>query len=309
MVWGGGGGGGCAAVGNAAAAVAAGYADVVVVFRSVTQNAYARRGAEATVNGQAALMWPYGMISPAQMVALRVRRFMHVHGVTQDALRAVALAAYCHAQRNPRALMHGRPLSAEAYDESRWIVEPFHIYDCCMANDGAAAVIVTSAERARDLRQPPAYVWAAAQGATEGYGQWNLQNDPEFASANVAGIATRLWKAADITPDEVDVVQIYDHFTGGVVMSLCEHGFISPDEANEFLVVGNLIAPGGKLPLNTSGGSIAECNIHGMQLIGEAARQLRGTSTSQVEGAQLSFVNSGSLVTPTSNLLLGASPS
>src|SRR4029434_6966130 len=138
MQWGGGGGGGSAAVGNAAAAVAAGYADCVVVFRALAQGQFQRFGAApppATASGEAALTFPYGLISPAQRFAMKVMRYMHDHGIRQEAQRAIALASYHHAQANPRAVMHGRPLSAEAYDASRWIVEPFRLFDCCMEND------------------------------------------------------------------------------------------------------------------------------------------------------------------------------
>src|SRR5258705_10008497 len=139
MQWGGGGGGGSAAVGNAAAAVAAGYADCVVVFRALAQGQFQRFGAAppgGAVSGEAALTFPYGLISPAQRFAMRVMRFMHDPGGRRDAQRASALAANNHAQANPRAVMHGRPLTAEAYDASRWIVEPFRLFDCCMENDG-----------------------------------------------------------------------------------------------------------------------------------------------------------------------------
>jgi len=168
MQWGGGGGGGSAAVGNAAAAIAAGYADCVVVFRALAQGQFQRFGAAppaATVSGEAALTFPYGLISPAQRFAMRVMRFMHEHGIRADAQRAIALASYHHAQSNPRAVMHGRPLTPEAYDASRWIVEPFRLFDCCLENDGAAALILVAAERARDLRRPPAYLLGVAQGS------------------------------------------------------------------------------------------------------------------------------------------------
>src|SRR5712692_7058594 len=146
MFWGGGGGGGSGAIGNAAAAIAAGYAEHVVVFRALAQGEFGRFGQAAPmrmISGDFAYTMPYGLLSPAQMFAMRVRRFMHEHNVAQDALAAVALASYHHAQRNPRAVMYGRPLTREAYDQSRWIVEPFRLYDCCLENDGGAAVILT----------------------------------------------------------------------------------------------------------------------------------------------------------------------
>jgi acetyl-CoA acetyltransferase len=307
MQWGGGGGGGSAAVGNAAAAVAAGYADCVVVFRALAQGQFQRFGAAppgGTVSGEAALTFPYGLISPAQRFAMRVMRFMHDHGVRPEAQRAIALAAYHHAQSNPRAVMHGRPLSAEAYDASRWIVEPFRLYDCCMENDGAAALVLVSAERARDLRRPPAYVLGVAQGS-EYRNAARGHNAPTYASASFTTVAPHLWAMAGLGPKDVSVVQSYENFTGGVLMSLVEHGFFAAEEANEFLTFETLIAPRGRLPLNTSGGNLAECYMHGLELQVEAVRQLRGQSTSQVEGARVGLVISGPMVTPVSSMLLG----
>jgi acetyl-CoA acetyltransferase len=307
MQWGGGGGGGSAAVGNAAAAVAAGYADCVVVFRALAQGQFQRFGAAppgGTVSGEAALTFPYGLISPAQRFAMRVMRFMHDHGVRPEAQRAIALASYYHAQANPRAVMHGRPLTPQAYDASRFIVEPFRLFDCCMENDGAAALVLVSAERARDLRRPPAYLLGVAQGS-EYRNAARGHNAPTYASSSFTTVAPHLWEMAGLGPKDVHVVQSYENFTGGVLMSLVEHGFFAPEEANDFLTVENLIAPGGRLPLNTSGGNLAECYMHGLELQIEAVRQLRGESTSQVPGARVGLVISGPMVTPVSSMLLG----
>ena len=307
MQWGGGGGGGSAAVGNAAAAIAAGYADCVVVFRALAQGQFQRFGAAppgGTVSGEAALTFPYGLISPAQRFAMRVMRFMHDHGVRPEAQRAIALACYHHAQANPRAIMHGRPLTAEAYDASRWIVEPFRLFDCCMENDGAAALLLVSAERARDLRRPPAYLLGVAQGS-EYRNAARGHNAPTYASSSFTTVAPHLWEMAGLGPKDVHAVQSYENFTGGVLMSLVEHGFFAPEEANDFLVPENLIAPSGRLPLNTSGGNLAECYMHGLELQIEAVRQLRGESTSQVPGARVGLVISGPMVTPVSSMLVG----
>ena len=235
---------------------------------------------------------------------MRVMRFMHDHGVRQEAQRAIALASYHHAQANPRAVMHGRPLTAEAYDASRWIVEPFRLFDCCMENDGAAALVLVSAERARDLRRPPAYLLGVAQGS-EHRNAARGHNAPVYASSSFTTVAPHLWEMAGLGPKDVDVVQSYENFTGGVLMSLVEHGFFAPEEANDFLTPENLIAPGGRLPLNTSGGNLAECYMHGLELQIEAVRQLRGESTSQVPGARTALVISGPMVTPVSSMLLG----
>jgi acetyl-CoA acetyltransferase len=308
MQWGGGGGGGSAAVGNAAAAIAAGIADCVVVYRALAQGQFGRFGSGArrdTVSGDAALWLPYGLMSPAQMFAMRATRLMHEHGIRQEAFRAVALACYQHAQTNPRAIMHGRPLTPAGYDTSRWIVEPFHLYDCCLENDGAAALLLVSAERARDLRQPPAFLLGAAQGSENRAGAGS-HNNPDYATASFKTVAPRLYRMAGVTANDIDVVQSYENFTAGVVMSLIEHGFFSYEEANEFCTLENFSAPGGKLPLNTSGGNLAECYMHGLELQIEAVRQIRGQSTAQVPGAALALVGSGPMVTPVSDMILGS---
>ena len=308
MQWGGGGGGGSAAVGNAAAAVAAGLADCVVVFRALAQGQFQRFGSAppaATASGEAALTFPYGLISPAQRFAMRVTRFLHKHGIPRETQRAIALASYHHAQSNPRAVMHGRPLTAEDYDAARWIVEPFRLFDCCMENDGAAALIVVPSEEARDFRHKPAYLLGSAQGSEYRNGARG-HNAPLYATASFTTVAPHLYQMAGVGPADVDVVQSYENFTGGVLMSLVEHGFFTAAEAADFLTLDNLIAPHGKLPLNTSGGNLAECYMHGLELVIEAVRQLRGESTSQVPDARVSMVISGPMVTPVSSLILGA---
>src|SRR5262252_8960084 len=308
MQWGGGGGGGAAAVGNAAAAVATGLSECVVVFRALAQGQFARFGLGAqtpAVSGEQAFTFPYGLMSPAQRFAMRAMRFMHDHGVRQEACRAIALASYHHAQANPRAVMHGRPLTPQMYDASRWIVEPFRLYDCCMENDGAAAVIVVSAERARDLRPRPAYLLGIAQGS-EHRNAARGHNAPLYATSSFTTVAPQLYEMAGVGPKDVQVVQSYENFTGGVLMSLVEHGFFAAEEANDFLRMENLLAPLGRLPLNTSGGNLAECYMHGLELQIEAVRQLRGESTSQVADARVSMVISGPMVTPVSSVIFGS---
>ncbi|MGH7820080.1 MAG: thiolase C-terminal domain-containing protein, partial [Candidatus Binatia bacterium] len=213
MQWGAGGAGGSAAVANAAAAVVAGLASCVVVFRSLAQGQFGRFGAGprlSRVGGELAFSVPYGVLSPAQMFAMRAQRLLHERGVSAAAFRAVALASYHHAQRNPRAVMHGRPLTAEAYDASRWIVEPLRLYDCCLESDGAAALLLVPAERARDLAQPPVHLLAAAQGA--GYRDTaSCHNAPDYASSCFRTVAPRLYEMAGVSPRDVDVVQSYEN--------------------------------------------------------------------------------------------------
>jgi acetyl-CoA acetyltransferase len=311
MQWGGGGGGGAAAVGNAAAAVATGVADCVVVFRALAQGQFARfglGGQTATVSGEQAFTFPYGMISPGQRYAMRVTRFMHEHRVGREPLRAIALASYHHAQANPRAVMHGRPLTPEMYDASRWIVEPFRLFDCCLENDGAAALVLVPAERARDLRQKSVYLLGVAQGSEHRNGA-PVHNAPLYATSSFTTVAPHLYAMAGVTPGDVDVVQSYENFTGGVLMSLVEHGLFRAEEAAEVCTLENLVAPKGRLPLNTSGGNLAECYMHGLELQLEAVRQLRGESTNQVPDAEVSMVCAGPMVTPVSSLIFGTEAS
>ena len=308
MQWGGGGGGGSGAVANAAAAIATGQAECVVVFRALAQGQFGRFGQgprRPVVQGEFAHTVPYGLMSPAQMFAMKVVRFMHDHNVQQEALRSISLACYHHAQSNPRAVMYGRPLTEERYDESRWIVEPFHLYDCCLENDGAAAMVLVSAERAKDHPNPPCYLLAAAAGSHYRAGAWS-HNTPDYASSSFKTLAPRLYDMAGVGPGDIDVLQSYENFTGGVLMSLVEHGFCEADACNEFFVKERFLAEGGALPLNTSGGNLAECYMHGLGLNIEAVRQIYGQSPNPVDGAELSMVISGPMVTPVSNCLFGA---
>ena len=308
MQWGGGGGGGSAAVGNAAAAIISGMADCVVVFRALAQGQFGRFGQgprRNVVAGDMAHTVPYGLMSPAQMFAMKVQRFMFDHGVEQNALRAISLASYEHAQNNPRAVMYGRPLDEATYDASRWIVEPFHLYDCCQENDGAAAMVLVSAERARDLPNPPCYLLSAVAGSHYRAGA-SVHNAPDYATSAFKTLAPRLFDMARVQPDDVDVLQSYENFTGGVLMSIVEHGFCEPEACNEFFVKERLLAGVGELPLNTSGGNLAECYMHGLGLNIEAVRQVWNQSTNQVADTNVSMVISGPMVTPVSACIFGS---
>jgi acetyl-CoA acetyltransferase len=174
-----------------------------------------------------------------------------------------------------------------------------------MENDGAAALVLVAEERAREFRHKPVYVLGAAVGS--GYRAGAMpHNAPLYASAGFDTVAPDLYRMAGLGPADVGVVQSYENFTGGVVMALAEHGFFKPEEANAFLTLENLAAPCGRLPLNTSGGNLAECYMHGFELVLEAVRQVRGASTSQVKRNDVAMVIGGPMVTPVSNLLLGS---
>lgn len=308
MHWGGGGGGVAAAVANAGAAVHSGMANCVIAFRSLAQGQFARYGRGAAVTaaaGDDAFSFPYGLMSPAQRFAMKITRFMHDHGIRHEALRAIAMASYHHAQTNPRAVMYGRPLTEEKYDASRWIVEPFHrLFDCCQENDGAGAVLVVPADRAKDMKHKPTYLLGAAQGGHHRSAA-PVHNAPHYASAHFPTVAKNMWEMAKLGPKDVDVVQAYENFTGGVLLSLVEHGFVKPEEANDVLKLENLLVAGGRMPMNTSGGNLAECYMHGLEMVNEAVRQLRGTACNQVKDAKVVAVLGGPMVTPVSSLVVG----
>ncbi len=306
MFWGGGGGGGSGAVMNAVQAVASGSANYVVAYRSLAQGQFGRIGqsrAAGAVGGTAAFTAPFGLLVPAQNYALRIRRHMSLYGTTSRHLGAISVACYKHAQRNPRAVMHGRPINIEDHQSSRMIADPFHLYDCCQENDGAAAVILTSAERARDLKHPPVYVMATSQGtgSRPAAGAHNIDN---YATAGFTEVAQDLYARAGVGPEDIDVAQIYENFTGQTLMSIEDHGFCKRGEGGAFVEGGRLEWPDGDLPLNTSGGNLAEAYIHGFELVNEAVRQMRGTSTCQVKDAEICLVASGPGASPFSDMIV-----
>ncbi len=310
QTFGGGGNGAASAVMIADAAICAGYAETIVVFRALAQGQFGRFGqagygfspGRKTVSGPQAFGIPYGLMSAAQINAVQSVRFMHEHGVTQDSLFEVAFVAYDNAQRNPRALRNGSPITREDYDQSRWIARPFHLFDCCPENDGASAIVVTSRERARDLRHGAVPILAGAQGLEPRGGVTGF-NEPPFPTAHFRHVAESLWKRAGVGPKDVAVAQFYENFTGPVLMAISEMGFSPPDELEKWVTSGALRWPDGELPINTSGGNLGEAYIHGFGLVNEAVRQIRGESTSQVEGAELSLMVAGPGYAPGSAVL------
>jgi acetyl-CoA acetyltransferase len=313
MTWITGGGGACAAVGSAAMAIATGMANCVVVYRSICMGEFQRFG--RALVPESARPWdrelgfalPFGLCNATIGMALLVRRHMHLYGTTARQLGAVAVACRAHANRNPRAVMHGRPLTLEDHAGARLVVDPFRLYDCCLESDGACAAVLVSAERARDLAQRPVYVMGAAQGMGPRYGigAWAMHYMPadDYATGGCRTIARNLYAAAGVGPTDIDVAQIYDHYTGMVILALEDFGFCERGDGGPFVESGRIQWPDGALPVNTAGGSLSEAYIHGLNHVVEGVKQLRGSSTSQVADAELCLVASGSGI-PTSALIL-----
>jgi acetyl-CoA acetyltransferase len=286
------GGGIPGALGLAAAAIVAGQAEIVVVYRAIAQSSGQRLRVAVAQDDTAAQYLVNGMDAPAQMCGMRSQRLIEADGVPPEALRAMALASYHHAQRNPDAMAYGKPLDEAGYAASRWISEPYRLFDCSRESDAAVAAVLVSAERARDLRRPPAYLLSAPTGAGAGGGSLEENHRP-YSSGNFLAVARRLWAESGYRPDDVDVVQVYENMTGMGISALIDHGFCTAETAGELLTLANLIAPGGRLPINTAGGNLAEGFIHGMSLVSEAVRQIRGESCNQVPDARLSLMTGG----------------
>jgi len=309
MVWGGGGSGSCGALAHAVAAVESAQADTVLVFRSIVQRTGSRYGSAGGFSEvpQIDLLAPFGMLTPASMFAPMAMRYMHEHGIRHEHFAELALTFRDNAQRNPRAVTHGRPLSLEQYMASRMIAEPFRLYDCCQESDGACAIVVTTAERARDLPCKPVQVLSAQQGGDAGWGAGGMGTHTmpaaEYGAGNGHQLARDLYADAGITVEDLDFAQIYDHFSPLVLMALENFGICGSGEAGDFVASGQ-IRLGGAMPLNTSGGLLSEAYIHGLNLVAEAVRQLRGESTSQVTDAKVGLVTAGIGSTPTSAAVL-----
>lgn len=315
------GGGMAAALDQAAMAIETGRANYVVFFRGISMSGDGRYGRPGGYKGEKAgtgrnvsyspTYWPgmvgsfnapFGASVPAQHWALQAMKHCQLYGTTGPQLAEVAVAARLHAMRNPRALKRD-PLSVDDHQNSRFIAEPLRLLDCCMESDAAGAVILTSRDRAMDCRSPGVQVLSSVTGTTVGMS--TIHGYSPYPSANLRSVAPRLWGEAGVHPEDVDVAQIYDHFTSHVLMAFEDLGFCDIGEGGPFAESGALRWPHGSIPTNTSGGQLSEVYTVGISLLIEAVRQLRGTSTCQVEGAETALVTSGGGSCPTGAMVLG----
>jgi len=306
-----GGGAACAIVQQAAMAVTTGIAQVVVCYRALNERSGHRFGqvsraavaAPTSAGIDNGWHYPMGLAVPAATVAMIARRYMHDYGAGSEDFGVVTVADRRHAATNPNAWFYRRPVTLAEHQASRWIVEPLRLLDCCQESDGAVAVVVTSAERARDLRQAPAVIRAAAQGSSPGQYVMTSYYRDELGLPEMGTVARQLWRQAGLGPQDVRTAVLYDHFTPYVLLQLEELGFCPRGEARHFISDG-AIELGGRLPVNPHGGQLGEAYIHGMNGIAEGVRQVRGTSVNQVGGDGPVLVTVGTPV-PTSGLVLG----
>jgi acetyl-CoA acetyltransferase len=263
---------GGALIQEAVMAIDAGLASVVVcVFGDAARTGSTKFN---SAGGDPALSWGiWGMFGPHSNSALSAQRHMALYGTTSEHLGAVAVTCRANAQLNPQAVMYGKPITLEDHQNSRWIVEPFHLLDCCLISDGGVAVIVTSKERAKDMAKPPVSIAGFGQAYTARKNErddwWYLPHQKYALDAAYA--------MAGLGPRDIDVAQLYDNFTFSVLLWLEHGGFCKPGESGPFVAEGN-IALGGMLPVNTHGGNLSDSYMEGWLHIVEGVRQLRGAA-------------------------------
>ena len=279
---------GAALVTSAAAAIYSGLANVIVIYRGVNGRSGRRygRGEVLGQNGRdsAAFTEPFGLLTPQHGLAMTTRRRMFETGVTSKQFGMVAVSERMHANRNPKAVFFEKTLTLEEHQNSRLIVDPFHLFDCCLETDGGGALVLTSAERARDLKKPVALIRAAVQSGF---------SKKDFIDTSAVKLGPRLWSQAGLSPSDMDVVQIYDHFSPFVIFALEDYGFLERGQGGPFVEEGGLLWNSGGIPVNTSGGHLSEAYLQGMNHLIEGVKQIRNQSTAQVKNIDFSFVDAG----------------
>jgi acetyl-CoA acetyltransferase len=295
---------------HAAAALRQGLCETVLVTygsnffsargRTLGTGGFGGRGAGVT--GPDMYQAPYGL-SLVGAYAMIARRHMHEYGTKPEQLAEIAVGVREFAGLNPNA-MYRDPITVSDVLASRMIADPLHLLDCCVVSDGGGAFVMTTAERARDLRQPPVRVLGAAGGQTH----WNISQMPDFTRSAAVQAAPEAFAQAGLAPADVDVIEFYDSFTITVLTLLEDCGFCAKGEGGAFVAEGHL-RRGGKLPLNTDGGGLSSCHsgMRGIFLIIEAVRQLRGQAgPAQVPGAEVALcAGSGGFLSGIGTVLLG----
>jgi acetyl-CoA acetyltransferase len=291
-----GGGGAGATIEHAAAAVASGAAETIVVYRAFNERSGHRFGQPQPSSGPGSTDWylRYGLDTPAKMYSLWFQSYMHRFGLTNADFGRYTVVARANAATNPNAWFYQRPITLEDHQASRWIVEPIlRLLDCCQESDGGVACVVTSAERAHDLRQPVVTIEAASQSnLINGDVTFNYYADDLTRFTEAEELAARLWAATGLSPTDIDVAMIYENFSPVVFYQLEAYGFCGHGEAKDFIADGH-IGLDGTIPVNTNGGLLGEAYIHGINNILEGVRLLRGTAANQVDDVERVLCSAG----------------
>lgn len=283
---------------QAVAAIEAGLAETVLCYRAMNGRSGFRLGGgrDMSAHGITQYTAPFGWITYPQAMAMWCRRHMIEYGTTAEQLGHVAVTTRGNAVLNERA-MQRQPMTMDDYMAARFIVEPFRLYDICLESDGACAVLVTRADRARDLRHRPVHIMGGAYGGGPNQGEdlFDALRWPDHSHNYARYIASDLWSKAGVGPADVDVAEIYDCFTYSVLMQLEGLGFCKEGEGGPFVAAGN-IARDGPLPVNTHGGLLSEAYIHGFNHVIEAVSQLRGhAGVRQVPDAEIALTTAGAM--------------
>ncbi len=291
---------------SAIAAIEAGLAKNIVCYRAMNGRSGFRLGGgrEMAARGITQYTAPFGWITYPQAMAMWCRRHMIQYGTNAEQLGEIAVTFRDNAALNPRA-MQRTPITMDDYMNSRMIVDPFRMLDICLESDGACAVLVTSTERARDMKHKPVHIMGGAYGGGPNQGEdlFDAIRWPDHAHNYAKYIAKDLWGSAGIGPEDVDVAQIYDCFTYSILMQLEGLGFCKEGEGGSF-VQGGRIARDGELPLNTAGGLLSEAYIHGLNHVIEAVDQLRGNAGArQIKDAEICLTTAGAMTCGSALLL------
>ena len=264
---------GIAGVIDAAAAVASGSAEACLAYRTVSRAGghSGGRTPPRAVGGDMQFSAPYGNFAAPQWLAMYMQRHMHVYGTKEEHFGAISVAQREFASLNPMAIMR-QPITMEDYLSARYISEPLRLLDCDLPVDGAGAILITTAERAKDLPQPVVMIdsWALGTGPRRDWFQW-----PDMTNSAPEHAAKFMWRRSDFKPEDVDTAQLYDGFTIITMQWLEALGFCKKGEGGPFVAAGNTKL-GGKLPTNTNGGMLNMGRVHGISHVIEAVQQLRG---------------------------------
>lgn len=297
-----GGGGSGGSIVHAAGAIAAGLADTVVVWRAMNERSEYRfgqatnPGAVAPGGGATGMEWavPWGAATPACWQAMFSHRYMTEYGVTNEDLAHISVLMRKHAVNNPNAFGYQSPITIDDHQNSRWIIEPvLRLLDCCQESDGGQAFVLTSLERARDLRQPPVRITAGAQSVPYPIDAiTNFYQDDFTDMLSTVGMAKQLYERSGVGPADIQVAMLYDHFSPIILQHLEGWGFCAKGEAMDFVKDGHCELDG-SLPVNPNGGLIGEAYIHGLNSAAEGVRQIRGTAINQIANVEHVAFSSG----------------
>ena len=303
----GGGGGSAGHVGLAATAIVSGMADVVVCVGAIQQTTqrYGQIMASQSATPDSAFYSSTGLVGPGHLYSMVARRHMHRYGTTREQFAEVAMSFRKNALTHPLSIMK-KPMTLDDYFASRMIADPLCLFDFCLETDGAVAVVITSAERARDLPQKPVYVSGCAHGGAGAWGRaiGSMQMpDDIFASSGHRSIVKRLYDEAGVGPADIDVAMVYDNFSFLVISQLEDYGFCPIGEGGPFVQSG-AIRLDGSIPVNPHGGQLSNSYIVGSTHLREAVEQLRGVAANQIAGAEVALVTGGPASLPVSGLIL-----